>query len=96
MKHLTILIATILLCACGGAKAKPSAATATIPPGEPNGCEGACERVAQCWQAQYGQADADGDRSTCEARCMNKTEEEQATYAKAMAAETRCPAILDM
>lgn len=96
MKHLTILIAAIFLGACGGAKPRTSAAAATIPPGEPSGCEGACDRVAQCWQAQYGQADAEGDRSDCEARCMNKTADEQAAYAQAMAAETSCPAILDM
>ena len=103
-KRLTVVLAALacsLLVACGGGKpSKPTTATskgvATLEPGEVKSCEDACERVAQCWQKQYGQDDTGTERRDCESRCMTKTEAEQETYLEAMAAEQSCVKLLDM
>ena len=84
-----------LLVACGGAP-RGSSRAATLAPATVTDCAGACDRVAQCWQAQYGQADAEGDRAACATRCAAKPEADQASYAAAIGAETSCPAILDL
>jgi hypothetical protein len=89
------LITCALLAACGGAPRGPSRA-ATLEPATVTDCAGACDRVAQCWRAQYGQADAEGDRAECATRCAAKPEADQASYAAAIGAETSCPAILDL
>lgn len=94
MNHVVTALACALLLACGGASHGGSAA-ATLEPATVTDCDGACDRVARCWQAQYGQADAEGDRAECATRCAAKSEADQASYAAAVGAETSCPKILD-
>lgn len=97
-------LACALLFGCGGSKSgKPTTGTsgqdkgaATLAPGEVKSCEDACERVAQCWQRQYGQDDTGTERRDCESRCMTRTAAEQETYFQAMATETSCVKLLDM
>ena len=98
MKTLALVASLVLVVGCGGSKpaASSSAAAATIEPGEATDCAGACARVALCWQRQYGQQDASGDRAECEATCASKPEADQQAYAAAIAAETSCPKILDL
>lgn len=96
MHRVAALLACALLASCGGPPKGTANAAATLPPATVTDCAGACDRVAQCWQAQYGQADAEGDRAECATRCAAKPEADQASYAAAVGAETSCPTLLDL
>lgn len=95
MRFVVACLTCALVVACGGAPRGGGPAAATLEPATVTDCAGACDRVAQCWQAQYGQADATGDRAECETRCAAKSADDQASYAAAIGAETSCPKILD-
>lgn len=96
MKSLIAVVGSLLLAGCGGARPTGSAAVAAIEPGEVSDCAGACDRVARCWQLQYGQADAEGDRAECATRCAGIAAPEQASYFAANGAATTCKAVLDL
>jgi hypothetical protein len=95
MHRVAAVLVSALLASCGGPP-KGGAAAATLEPATVTDCAGACDRVARCWQAQYGQADAEGDRAECLTRCAAKPETDQASAAAAVGAETSCPTLLDL
>lgn len=96
MKLMFVIVAAVMLAACGGSRTGVKAPPTTLEVGSATDCAGACDRVARCWQKQYGQDDATGDRAECMKTCTSKPAPDQEAYAKAVSAETSCVAILDM